>query len=64
MFDEPQVQSEQMIADFEHTRAGRYRGFARAIKFARTPGPEPFAAPALGDGLIFVRADKIYALGE
>ena len=56
MFDEPQVQSEQMIAEFEHTRAGRYRGFARAIKFTRTPGPEPFAAPALGEHTDDVRA--------
>ena len=27
-------------------------------------GGSVVATPALGDGLIFVRADKVYALGE
>jgi crotonobetainyl-CoA:carnitine CoA-transferase CaiB-like acyl-CoA transferase len=48
MFDEPQVQSEQMVARFDHAEVGAYRGFSRAIKFGRTPGPEPFAAPTFG----------------
>jgi crotonobetainyl-CoA:carnitine CoA-transferase CaiB-like acyl-CoA transferase len=30
----------------EHPLVGRYRGVTRAIKFGRTPGPTPFAAPA------------------
>jgi len=57
MFDEPQVQAENMIADFEHPLVGRYRGFTRAIKFGRTPGPQPFAAPALGEHTEAVRAN-------
>jgi formyl-CoA transferase len=56
MFDAPQVQSERMVAEFEHARIGRYRGFTRAIKFARTPGPDPFTAPALGEHTAHVRA--------
>ncbi len=48
MFDHPQVQAEEMITDFTHPVAGRYRGFTRPIKFGRTPGPQPFAAPTLG----------------
>jgi formyl-CoA transferase len=56
MFDEPQVAAENMIADFDHSLAGRYRGFARAIKFGRTPGPDPFAAPALGEHSDIIRA--------
>ncbi len=48
MFDHPQVQAEDMITDFTHPVAGRYRGFTRPIKFGRTPGPQPFAAPTLG----------------
>ena len=32
----------------EHPTLGSYRGVARPIKFGRTPGPAPFAAPALG----------------
>ncbi|WP_432260965.1 CaiB/BaiF CoA transferase family protein [Cupriavidus sp. TMH.W2] len=47
MFDFPQVAAEGMLATFEHPVVGRYRGFTRAVKFGRTPGPEPFAAPAL-----------------
>lgn len=57
MFDAPQVQAEHMIADFEHSLVGRYRGFARAIKFGRTPGPEPFSAPTLGEHSEVVRAN-------
>lgn len=49
MFDHPQVQAEDMIGTFEHPTLGSYRGFTRAIEFARTPGPEPFAAPVLGE---------------
>ena len=48
MFDHPQVAAEEMISDFTHPIAGNYRGFTRSIKFGRTPGPAPFAAPTLG----------------
>jgi crotonobetainyl-CoA:carnitine CoA-transferase CaiB-like acyl-CoA transferase len=48
MFDHPQALSEDLISEFEHPVVGRYRGFTRAVKFGRTPGPEPFAAPTLG----------------
>jgi len=56
MFDFPQVQAEDMIARFEHPVLGSYRGFTRAIAFQRTPGPEPFAAPTLGQHEMTVRA--------
>ena len=48
MFDNAQVQAEEMIATFEHPTLGSYRGFTRALQFDRTPGPQPFAAPVLG----------------
>jgi crotonobetainyl-CoA:carnitine CoA-transferase CaiB-like acyl-CoA transferase len=48
MFDHPQVAAEGMVASIEHPTLGSYRGVSRAIKFGRTPGPEPFAAPTLG----------------
>jgi crotonobetainyl-CoA:carnitine CoA-transferase CaiB-like acyl-CoA transferase len=48
MFDHPQVAAEGMIATLEHPVVGRYRGVAQSIKFGRTPGPAPFAAPVLG----------------
>ncbi|MGO4328548.1 CoA transferase [Cupriavidus sp. 2TAF22] len=47
MFDFPQVAAEDMVTTFDHPVVGRYRGFTRAIRFGRTPGPEPFAAPTL-----------------
>ena len=45
MFDHPQVLAEGMVGDIEHPVIGRYRGVTRPIKFGRTPGPDPFAAP-------------------
>lgn len=48
MFDFAQVQAEDMVQAFEHPVVGHYRGFTRASTFSRTPGPRPFAAPALG----------------
>jgi crotonobetainyl-CoA:carnitine CoA-transferase CaiB-like acyl-CoA transferase len=45
MFDHPQVLAEDMVGDIEHPVIGRYRGITRPIKFGRTPGPDPFAAP-------------------
>jgi crotonobetainyl-CoA:carnitine CoA-transferase CaiB-like acyl-CoA transferase len=48
MFDDPQVLAEDMITTLEHPVVGKYRGFKGPIKFGRTPGPEPFAAPAFG----------------
>jgi crotonobetainyl-CoA:carnitine CoA-transferase CaiB-like acyl-CoA transferase len=48
MFDHPQVLAEEIVAQIEHPTLGSYRGVARPIKFGRTSGPEPFAAPTLG----------------
>jgi crotonobetainyl-CoA:carnitine CoA-transferase CaiB-like acyl-CoA transferase len=48
MFDHPQCQAEELIADYHHPLVGNYRGFTRPVRFGRTPGPEPFAAPAFG----------------
>ena len=48
MFDHEQVLAEDMVATFPHPTLGSYRGFTRPIRFDRTPGPDPFAAPTLG----------------
>jgi crotonobetainyl-CoA:carnitine CoA-transferase CaiB-like acyl-CoA transferase len=48
MFDDPQVAAQGMVTDFEHPLVGRYRGFQGPIEFGRTPCPQAFAAPALG----------------
>lgn len=48
MFQHPQVLAEGIVGDLQHATVGEYRGVTRPIVFGRTPGPEPFAAPALG----------------
>jgi crotonobetainyl-CoA:carnitine CoA-transferase CaiB-like acyl-CoA transferase len=45
MFEHPQVLAEAMVTTIEHPVVGRYHGVTRPIKFSRTPGPVPFAAP-------------------
>ena len=45
MFDHPQVAAEQLMTSLPHPTLGSYRGVTRSIKFSRTPGPDPFAAP-------------------
>ena len=48
MFDYPQVLAEEMITSFHHPVVGEYRGFQHPLKFSRTPAPDPFTAPTLG----------------
>jgi crotonobetainyl-CoA:carnitine CoA-transferase CaiB-like acyl-CoA transferase len=48
MFDDPQVAAQKLVAHYEHPVVGGYRGFQGPIAFDRTPGPQPFAAPTLG----------------
>jgi formyl-CoA transferase len=48
MFDHEQVLAGDMVTTFTHPTLGSYRGFTRPIEYGRTPGPEPFAAPTLG----------------
>jgi crotonobetainyl-CoA:carnitine CoA-transferase CaiB-like acyl-CoA transferase len=57
MFDHPQVQSQDMITTFEHPVVGRYRGLKRSLRFSRTPGPDPFSAPTLGQHTELIRAE-------
>ena len=49
MFDHPQVAAEEIIAAIPHPTLGSYRGVTRPIKYSRTPGPRPFAAPMLDE---------------
>ena len=48
MFDHPQVLAQGLVATAEHPEVGSYRGLRKPLKFSAVPGPEPFAAPALG----------------
>ena len=48
MFDYPQVLAEEMSTSFHHPVVGEYRGFQHPLKFSRTPAPDPFTAPTLG----------------
>jgi crotonobetainyl-CoA:carnitine CoA-transferase CaiB-like acyl-CoA transferase len=57
MFDDAQVAAEDMLTTFAHPTLGSYRGVTRAIKFGRTPGPVPFAAPTFGQHTEEVLAD-------
>ncbi|SFK32915.1 Crotonobetainyl-CoA:carnitine CoA-transferase CaiB [Lysobacter sp. cf310] len=56
MFEHPQVLAEGIVGTIEHPRVGHYRAVAQSIKFGRTPGPAPFAAPMLGQDTQAVRA--------
>lgn len=49
MFDHPQIAAEELMASIPHPTLGSYRGVTRSIKFSRTPGPDPFAAPLLDE---------------
>lgn len=49
VFDNEQVLAEDMVTTLNHSLVGKYRGLTRAIKFERTPGPAPFAAPSFGE---------------
>jgi len=55
MFEHPQVASQDLITNFQHPVVGKYRGLKRSIKFSRTPGPEPYAAPTLGQHTDLIR---------
>jgi len=58
MFDNEQVLAEDMVANFAHPTLGSYRGFTRPVRLGRTPGPEPFAAPTLGQHTAAVLASR------
>lgn len=66
MFDFPQVQAEDMIAEYEHPQVGRYRGLKRPVVFGRTPGPVPFAAPTLNQHgeLVAAEAQRLITESE
>jgi crotonobetainyl-CoA:carnitine CoA-transferase CaiB-like acyl-CoA transferase len=48
MFDHPQTVAEGLVAEVEHPCVGSYRALRNPLKFSAAPGPEPFAAPMLG----------------
>ncbi|PKP65794.1 MAG: CoA transferase [Alphaproteobacteria bacterium HGW-Alphaproteobacteria-7] len=49
MFNHPQVVAEGLMAEISHPILGSYKGVAHPIKYSRTPGPLPFAAPLLDE---------------
>jgi crotonobetainyl-CoA:carnitine CoA-transferase CaiB-like acyl-CoA transferase len=51
------VLNQGLIATYQHPVVGQYRGLKRSVRFARTPGPEPFAAPTLGQHTEIIKAE-------
>jgi formyl-CoA transferase len=64
MFDHPQVLAEGAVAEFRHSTVGTYRGAARPVHLSASPGPEPFAAPSLGQHTAEVLARAGYSADE
>jgi formyl-CoA transferase len=64
MFDDPQVRAEGLVATFEHKKAGRYRGAAVPVHLSASPGPQPFAAPGLGEHTAEVLSRWGYSTAE
>jgi crotonobetainyl-CoA:carnitine CoA-transferase CaiB-like acyl-CoA transferase len=57
MFEHPQVLAEQMIGTIGHAQIGPYRGVLRSVTFSRTPGPDAFGSPTLGQDTDAVLAE-------
>ncbi len=64
MFDHPQVLAENMVTTLKHPVVGSYRGFTRAVKFSASPGPEPFAAPVMGEHSTALLLEQGYSAAE
>jgi crotonobetainyl-CoA:carnitine CoA-transferase CaiB-like acyl-CoA transferase len=61
MFEYPQVLAQEMVTTFAHPVVGNYRGLTAPIKFSATPGPKPFASPALGQHTVSILEDEGYS---
>lgn len=48
MFDHPQTLAEELVAEVEHPRVGKYRALRNPLKFSGAGAPKPFAAPTVG----------------
>lgn len=64
MFDHEQVQAEGLVDTVSHPTLGSYRCFTRPIRFGRTPGPDTFAAPTLGQHTEWVTAQYVEDAGK
>ena len=60
----PQVQASGMIAEQEHSRAGRFKTIATPVKLADTPGRIRTGAPALGEHTREILAETGLDVGE
>jgi len=64
MFDHPQVAAEKLIEDYEHPKAGRFRGFREPVRFGGEPAPSVRSAPVFGQHARELLAEAGYADSE
>ena len=64
MFDHPQVVAEGLVTTLQHPVVGRYRTMTKPIKLSDTPGPEPTAAPTMGQHTDEILADFGFTKGQ
>jgi crotonobetainyl-CoA:carnitine CoA-transferase CaiB-like acyl-CoA transferase len=64
MFEHPQVTAEGLVATLDHPVVGRYRTMTKPIKLSDTPGPEPAAAPIMGQHTDEVLAEFGFTEGQ
>jgi formyl-CoA transferase len=64
MFDHPQVQAMDLIAQVKHPRVGSYKTLQKPISFSATPCGTPFAAPLLGEHSEAILEEEGYSAAE
>ena len=64
MFDHPQVEAENLIATYEHPKAGRFRGFREPVRFGGESAPTRRAAPLFGEHARELLAEAGYSGSE
>ena len=64
LFDDPQIQANGLLTEFEHQDAGTVKMMGPLAKFSETSLPEPGSSPALGQHSAEVLAELGFSEGE